>query len=91
MVSSWVKVSAILAKRTVSLSCEAVALLAKAEVTLAGLAGDVLVAVEDDLRAKRRVTGHLDGDVAPLWVEDVERVVIDVRPLLFQVLDHSTC
>ena len=46
---------------------------------------DVLVAVEDDLRAERRVPGHLDRHVAPGRVHDVEAVVVDERPLLRQV------
>ena len=41
------------------------------------------MAVEHDLRAKRRMTGHLDGDVSPVRVQDVERVVIDKSPLGF--------
>jgi len=68
---------------------EAVALLGKREMALASLAGNVLMAVQDDLGAERWVAGHLDGDVAPLRVEDVERVVIDVRPLLLQVTDRT--
>ena len=46
---------------------------------------DVLVPVEDHLRAERRVPGHLDHHMAPGRVHDVEAVVIDVRPLLRQV------
>ena len=37
------------------------------------------MAVEDDLRAERRVPGHLDRHVSPLRVHDVERVVVHVR------------
>jgi hypothetical protein len=55
---------------------------------LSSLAGDVLVAVQDDLGTEWWVAGHLDGDVAPLRIQDVERVVIDVRLLLVQVLDQ---
>ena len=52
------------------------------------LARDVLVAVEDDLRAERRVPGHLDHQVAPGRVHDVEGVVVDVLGLLLQGHDH---
>ena len=52
------------------------------------LARDVLVAVEDDLRAERRVPGHLDDQVPPLRVHDVEGVVVDVLGLLLQGHDH---
>ena len=52
---------------------------------LLGLAGDVLVPVQDDLCAERRMARHLYGDVAPLGVHDVKGVVIYVRQLLGQV------
>jgi len=35
------------------------------------------------------MAGHLDGDVPPLRIPDVERVVIDKDLLLFEVLDDS--
>ena len=49
------------------------------------LTGDELVAVEDDLRGERRVPGHLDRDVSPLRIHDVERVVVHERLLLGEV------
>jgi hypothetical protein len=52
------------------------------------LAGDVLVAVEDDLRGERRMPGHLDRHVPPDRVRDVKRVVVDVVGLLDDVDDH---
>src|SRR5712691_1987070 len=63
---------------------EAVALLAEAEVSLSGLASDALVAVEDDLRAEWRMASHFDGDVAPVWIQDMKRIVVHVRRLLGQ-------
>ena len=51
------------------------------------LAGYVLVAVEDDVRPERRMAGHLDGQVPPLGIPDVKRVVIDEGPLLEQLGD----
>ena len=55
-----------------------------------GLRGhrDVLVAVEDHLSAERRMPGHLDRQVPPGPVHDVEAVVIHVRALAGQVADH---
>jgi hypothetical protein len=52
------------------------------------LAGDVLVAVEDDLRGERRMPRHLDRDVPPVGVHQVEGVLVDERLLLRQVADH---
>src|SRR5450759_3088220 len=67
---------------------EAVAFLREADAAGLGLAGDVLVAVEDDLRSERRMTAHLDRQVSPGRVHDVEGVVVDVLPGLLQVADH---
>src|SRR5713226_7855664 len=64
---------------------EAIPLLDEIEVSPAGLAGDVLVPVQDDLRAERGMAGHLDGDVAPVGVHDVEGLVIHVWQLVGQV------
>ena len=57
---------------------EAVADLGECYPRRLGLAGHVLVAIEDDLRAERRVPRHLDRDVSPHRIHDVERVVVDV-------------
>jgi hypothetical protein len=53
---------------------------------LFGLPGDrdILMAVEDHLRAERQVPGHLDDQVPERRVHDVKRVVVDVLPLLLQ-------
>src|SRR4051812_28205733 len=64
---------------------EAVVLLGKGEMALGGSAGDVLVPVQDDLCSERRMPRHLDRDVPPLGIHDVEGIVIDVRQLLGQV------
>jgi hypothetical protein len=46
-----------------------------------------MVPIEDDLRRERRMPGHLDRQVAPLGVHDVEVVVVDVLGLLLDVDD----
>ena len=48
---------------------------------------DILVAIEDHLRAERRVSGHLDRQVPEGRVHDVKAVVVDVLPLLLQAGD----
>src|SRR4029077_6585475 len=55
-----------------------VALLDEADAGLAGLAGDVLMAVQDHLGGEGRMSADLDGEMAPVSIEDMERVVIDV-------------
>jgi hypothetical protein len=67
---------------------EAVAVLGEGYSRLARLAGHVLVAVEHDLRAERRVPGHLDRHVPPVRVDDVEGIVVDVLGTLFQAGDY---
>ncbi len=42
------------------------------------------MAVEDDLCPERRMASHFDGDVAPVRIKDVKRVVLDIRRLLRQ-------
>jgi hypothetical protein len=51
---------------------EAVADLGECYPRRGGLPGHVLVAVEDDLRAERRMPRHLDRHMTPLRVDDVE-------------------
>jgi hypothetical protein len=51
---------------------KAVALLGEGEMALPSLAGNVLMTVQDDLCAEGWVARHLDGDVAPLRIQDVE-------------------
>jgi hypothetical protein len=69
---------------------EAVALLDEPDPGRPGRGGDVLVAVEDDLRPERRMPGHFDRHVSPLRVQDVEGVVVDEGPLLGQVAQHPS-
>src|SRR5215469_3615616 len=67
---------------------KAVALLAEADPGPARLAGDVFVTVEHHLGGERRVTADLDGDVAPVRIEDVKGIVVDVghRRLTLEVM-----
>jgi hypothetical protein len=48
----------------------------------------ILMAVQDHLGGERRMPGHLDRQVPPLGVHDVEAVVIHVRALPGQIADH---
>jgi hypothetical protein len=68
---------------------KAVALLPVFDAGALGLATDELVAVEDDLGGKGRVPGHLDRDVSPLGIPNVERVMVHERLLLGQVADRT--
>jgi hypothetical protein len=81
--------------RRISNGGEAVAVLAERYPRPTCLAGHVFVPVEEDLRAERRMPGHLDRHVAPFRVNQVERVVVDVFGLLLQMMitplvDHLT-
>ena len=49
----------------------------------ARLAGNVLVAVQDHLGGEGRMPADLDREMAPVRVEDVKRIVVDVRHRLF--------
>ncbi len=44
--------------------------------------------IKDHLSRKRRMPADFDGDVAPLRIEDMERVVVDIghRPFWFDVM-----
>jgi hypothetical protein len=44
--------------------------------------------VEKDLGPKRGMARHLDGDVSPVRIHDVERIVMDEGSLGFQVPNH---
>ena len=44
--------------------------------------------IERNLQAKGRMTAHLDGEVSPLRVDNVEMVVINQRPLLGPAQHH---
>ena len=57
---------------------EAVSLLGESDSCLAGLAGDVVVAIQHDLRRERRMAAYFDGDVSPLGIENVEGIVVDI-------------
>jgi hypothetical protein len=49
---------------------ETIPLLAEGEASLRRSAGNVLVAIEDDLSTERGMAGHLDSDVPPVSVPD---------------------
>src|SRR5258707_15495273 len=69
-------------------SSKTVSLLGEGDARLARLAGDVLMAVQDHLGRKGGMTADLDGEMAPVRVEDVKRVVVDIghRLLAFDVV-----
>src|ERR1700719_539604 len=69
-------------------SSKTVSLLGEGDSRLACLAGNVLKAVQDHLGRKGGMTADLDGEVAPLWIEDMKRVVVDIghRLLAFDVV-----
>lgn len=58
---------------------EAVLRLPGRDSLLAGTPFDPFVAVEQDLHAKRRMAAQLEAKVAPVFVEDVKVVVVDMR------------
>ena len=68
---------------------ETVPFLGEADVGGVCGAGHELVAVEDDLGPERRMPAHLDGQMSPGRVHDVEGVVVDELPGLLQVLDAT--
>jgi hypothetical protein len=68
---------------------EAVADLAEYYPRRLRLTGHELVAVEDDLRAERRMPRHLDRHMTPLRVDDVKRIVIDVFASPLDVHDRG--
>src|SRR5689334_10927315 len=55
-----------------------VSFLGKANSCLVRLAGYVLVPVQDHLHGEGRMPADLDGDMAPLGIEDMEGVVVHV-------------
>ena len=67
-----------------------VALLGEADPRLAGLTGHVLMTVPDRLGGERRMSADLDGDVPPLGVEGMKRVVVHIGLLAFQVMMAPT-
>src|SRR4029078_7158019 len=68
---------------------EAVADLGECYPRRGSLPSHVLVAVEDDLRAERRMARTLDGHVPPLGIDDVERVVVDIFAFPLDVHDRA--
>jgi len=50
-----------------------VSFLRKADSRLTGLTGHIFVTVQDYLGRERRMPADLDGDVAPLGIEDVKK------------------
>ena len=59
---------------------KAVSFLGKADAGLARLTGDVFVAIQDDLGGKGRMTADLDGQMSPIRIDNVKRVVVDIQP-----------
>jgi hypothetical protein len=57
-------------------SSKAVSLLGEGNARLARLAGNILMAVQDNLSGEGRMAADLDGQMAPVRVEDVKRVVV---------------
>src|SRR5713226_1252303 len=55
---------------------------------LPGLAGDIFVTVENDLRWEGRMAAHSNRDVSPVLVPDMKIVMIHIRPR-FLPLDIS--
>jgi len=53
------------------------------------LTGHILMAVQHDLRGKRRMTGHLDRDVPPVGIQDMERVMLNECTLGFEIANYS--
>ena len=58
---------------------ETVALLGKSDPFAGRLTCHILMAIEHDLCAEGRMRAQLDRDMSPLWVDDVERILVDVR------------
>ena len=67
---------------------KAVALLGEGDPGRLGRDRHVLMAVQDDLRGERRMAGHLDRQVPPPGVHDVEAVVIHIGALAGQAAEH---
>jgi hypothetical protein len=68
---------------------KAIAFLDHAIVLAAGLALDPFMAIENDLGAKGRIATHAHHDMAPIRIEDLEVVMLDVGPgiLVSQIQD----
>src|ERR1700746_1631687 len=64
---------------------KAIALLGEGDSCLAGLARNIFVPVQQNLRRKRRMTAYFDGHVSPLRVQNMKRVVVDIRHRLLSL------
>jgi hypothetical protein len=58
--------------------CEAVAFLCEFDASILRSVSHELVAIHHNLSAERRMPTQFDHNVAPLWVHNVERVVINI-------------
>src|SRR4029453_2620248 len=67
---------------TVSLFCER-------DPCFLALAGHVFMAIQNDLRTERRMAGHLDGDVPPVGIYDMEGIVVNEDSFRFEVADDA--
>src|ERR1700692_2542901 len=65
---------------------ETVAFLGKSDADFTRLAGDVFMAIQDRLGGEWWMPADLDGDMPPVPVENMKRVMIDVRLLLLEVI-----
>src|SRR5215510_3849953 len=68
---------------------EAVPLLGERNPGVAALAGYILMAIQNDLRTEGRMAGHLDGDVPPIGIHDVEGIVVNKDLFRFKVTDDA--
>src|SRR5215468_11394447 len=69
-------------------SRKTISLLGEGDTGLTRLAGNVFMAVQHHLGGERRMAADLDGQMTPVAVEDVKRVVVDIgeRFLSFDVV-----
>src|SRR5215471_8038079 len=67
-----------------------VSFLGKGDAELARLTGNIFVAIQDDLGGKGRMTTDLDGQMSPIRIDYVKRVVVDIRHGLLS-LDVVLC
>lgn len=51
--------------------------------------GHVFMAIQNDLRTERRMAGHLDGDVPPVGIYDMEGIVVNEDSFRFEVADDA--
>src|SRR5215831_3753632 len=71
-------------------SSKAISFLGEGDAGLVRLTGNIFVAIQDDLSGERRMTTDLDGQMPPLRVANVKRVVVDIRHGLLS-LDVALC